>query len=44
MLYHVPDREQAVSDTCRVLKPGGHFYAATNGQAHVRELYELTDS
>jgi hypothetical protein len=44
MLYHVPDREQAVSDICCVLKPGRHFYAAANGQARMRELHELTDS
>lgn len=41
MLYHVPDRDQAFAEIHRVLKPGGRFYAATNGRAHLRELGEL---
>jgi SAM-dependent methyltransferase len=40
MLYHVPDRPRALSEICRVLKPGGRLYAATNGQAHMREFRE----
>ena len=31
MLYHVPDLDKALSETYRVLKPGGCFYSATNG-------------
>jgi ubiquinone/menaquinone biosynthesis C-methylase UbiE len=38
MLYHVPDREKAFAEIRRVLRPGGRFYAATNGRAHMREL------
>lgn len=41
MLYHVPDRPRALAELRRVLRPGGHFYAATNGEAHLRELREL---
>jgi ubiquinone/menaquinone biosynthesis C-methylase UbiE len=41
MFYHVPDRAQAFSEIRRVLDPGGRFYAATNDQAHMRELQEL---
>src|SRR4051812_26542914 len=29
MLYHLPDRAQAYGEICRVLRPGGHFFAAT---------------
>ena len=31
MLYHVPDLDKALSEVSRVLKKGGRFYAATNG-------------
>jgi ubiquinone/menaquinone biosynthesis C-methylase UbiE len=31
MLYHVPDIDKAIAEVWRVLKPGGTFYAATNG-------------
>src|SRR5579863_101034 len=41
MLYHVPDRAKALSEIRRVLKPGGHLYAATNGKNHMHELDEL---
>jgi ubiquinone/menaquinone biosynthesis C-methylase UbiE len=41
MLYHVPDRTRALSEIHRVLKPGGHLYASTVGQDHLRELDEL---
>ena len=40
MLYHVPDREKGIAEVRRVLKPGGYFYAATNGEPHLRELFE----
>jgi ubiquinone/menaquinone biosynthesis C-methylase UbiE len=41
MLYHVPDRPKAFAEARRVLRPGGRFYAATNGRGHMRELAEL---
>jgi len=36
MLYHVPDLQKAISEVRRVLKPGGVFYAATNGNGGMR--------
>jgi ubiquinone/menaquinone biosynthesis C-methylase UbiE len=42
MLYHVADRQRALSEIYRVLASGGRFYAATNGKDHMRELRELT--
>ena len=41
MLYHVPDRDQAIAEIRRVLKPGGRLYAATNGERHMKEMDEL---
>jgi len=41
MLYHVPDRAKAFTEIRRVLRPAGRFYAATNGEDHLREIYEL---
>jgi ubiquinone/menaquinone biosynthesis C-methylase UbiE len=41
MLYHVTDRTKALTEICRVLRPGGRFYASTIGQSHLRELDEL---
>ncbi len=38
MLYHVPDRAKALAEIRRILKPGGHFYAATNGKHHMQEM------
>ena len=41
MLYHVPDIPKALSEIRRVLKPGGKFYAATNGAGHLQNLKSL---
>jgi ubiquinone/menaquinone biosynthesis C-methylase UbiE len=41
MLYHVPDRQRAISELHRVLKPGGLLLAATNGANHMIELAKL---
>jgi ubiquinone/menaquinone biosynthesis C-methylase UbiE len=41
MLYHVPDLPKALQEVQRVLKPDGRFFAATNGDNHMRELKEL---
>ncbi len=41
MLYHVPDRARAFDEVRRVLRPDGRFFAATNGQGHMRELEEF---
>ena len=38
MLYHVPNRAQAIDEFRRVLRPGGRMYAATNGRNHLQEL------
>ena len=40
MLYHVPDRVQAIGEIERVLKPGGHLFATTVGQNHLCELHK----
>lgn len=41
MLYHVPNRQKALSEIQRVLKKDGRFFAATNGQRHMYEIAAL---
>src|SRR5215216_5149504 len=38
MLYHVPDLSKAVTEIRRVLKSGGHLFATTIGQSHLKEI------
>lgn len=41
MLYHVPDIATVLREAVRVLKPNGVFVAATNGENHMLETYDL---
>jgi SAM-dependent methyltransferase len=43
MLYHAPDLERAIAELRRVLRPGGTLLAATNGEEHMRELWQLQE-
>ncbi len=40
MLYHVPDRPQAIAEMKRVLKPGGRLFVATVGKDHLKEMMD----
>jgi SAM-dependent methyltransferase len=41
MLYHVPDRDRAIGELARVLRPGGRLIAITTGRDHLAELWQL---
>jgi ubiquinone/menaquinone biosynthesis C-methylase UbiE len=41
MLYHVPDREKALTEIKRILKDDGRFIATTVGNTHMQEMYQL---
>jgi len=41
MLYHCPDIAAAARELRRVLRDGGAMVAVTNGDDHLRELWEL---
>ncbi len=43
MLYHVPERQRALAECRRVLKPGGRFYTSTVGERHMLELWEMVE-
>ncbi|MEA3310122.1 MAG: class I SAM-dependent methyltransferase [Chloroflexota bacterium] len=43
MLYHVPERQRALAECRRVLKPGGRFYTSTIGERHMLELWEMVE-
>jgi SAM-dependent methyltransferase len=42
MLYHAPDKDLAVAEISRVLRPGGKLIATTNGHNTMKELNELS--
>jgi ubiquinone/menaquinone biosynthesis C-methylase UbiE len=44
MLYHVPDRQKAMAEISRVLKPGGRFLATTVSLTHMQEVFQLSDT
>jgi len=41
VLFHAKNMEQAISEIARVLKDGGICYAATNGKAHMKEVFDI---
>jgi ubiquinone/menaquinone biosynthesis C-methylase UbiE len=41
MLYHVPDREKALTEIKRVLKDDGRLIATTVGSTHMQEMYRF---
>ena len=41
MLYHVPDRQKAITEIRRVLKVDSHLFATTIGQNHLKEIADL---
>jgi ubiquinone/menaquinone biosynthesis C-methylase UbiE len=43
MLYHVPDRRQALKEARRILKDDGVLFAATLGNNHMREMWDLLE-
>ena len=43
MLHHVSDRDRAIGELARVLRPGGRLVATGNGLGHLAELWELID-
>jgi ubiquinone/menaquinone biosynthesis C-methylase UbiE len=42
MLYHAPDKDRAVSEIARVLRPGGRLIVTTNGAQTMEELTALS--
>lgn len=44
MLYHVPDVATTLREMRRLLKPSGVFYAATNRESHMQELYDCLNA
>ncbi len=44
MLYHAPDKDRAVSEIARVLRPAGTLIVTTNGAETMRELNLLSRS
>jgi SAM-dependent methyltransferase len=44
VLYHVADRERAISECARVLGPGGRFVAATLADENMSDLWDFLGS
>ena len=44
MLYHVPDREKAISEISKVLKPEGVLYATTYSSNNMKEFTDLLNN
>ena len=44
MLYHIPDRQKAISEISRVLKPEGTLYASTYSENNMKEFTDLLRS
>jgi ubiquinone/menaquinone biosynthesis C-methylase UbiE len=44
LLYHVADRERAISECARVLRPGGRFVAATLADENMSDLWDFLGS
>lgn len=44
MLYHVPNRDLAISEIARILKPNGTFYATTNSIYNMKEFKDLVET
>lgn len=41
VLFYVKDRDRALSEIRRILKPGGWFVCSTYGQEHMKEITQL---
>lgn len=44
VLYHVADRERAIAECARVLRPGGRFAAATLADENMSDLWDFLGS
>jgi ubiquinone/menaquinone biosynthesis C-methylase UbiE len=44
VLYHIADRERAISECARVLRPGGRFVAATLADENMSDLWDFLGS
>ena len=44
VLYHVKDRERAISECARVLRPGGRFVTATLADENMSDLWDFLGS
>jgi ubiquinone/menaquinone biosynthesis C-methylase UbiE len=44
VLYHVADRERAISECARVVRPGGRFVAATLADENMSDLWDFLGS